>query len=209
MSSTKKSPRMSSLARSDKKFLLEVARRALLQAIERREAAEDFPENEILQRPGGAFVTLRHRGRLRGCIGQFASQDPLIKVVHYCAQAAATEDPRFEPVRAEELAELELEISVLSAAEEILVEEIEIGRDGLIVTRGWQRGVLLPQVAAEYRWTAERFLEETCVKAGLERDAWKDAATRVHAFTAEVFSESEFAAELAATLKNPPYSTSR
>ena len=199
---------MSLLARSEKKFLLEVARRALLYAVECREAAEDFPENEILHRPGGAFVTLRHRGRLRGCIGQFASQDPLIEVVRYCARAAALEDPRFEPVRAEELAELELEISVLSAAQGILFEEIEIGRHGLIVTRGWQRGVLLPQVAAEYRWTVERFLEETCAKAGLERDAWRDPATRVHAFTAEVFRESEFAAE-AAVLRNPPYSTSR
>jgi uncharacterized protein len=199
---------MSSLPRSEKKILLEVARRALLDAVERRDLPEDFPESEVLQRPGGAFVTLRHRGRLRGCIGQFASQDPLIEVVRYCAKAAAQEDPRFEPVRAEELAEMELEISVLSPAQEILIEEIEIGRHGLIVARGWQRGVLLPQVAAEFHWTTERFLEETCTKAGLEREAWRDPATRVHAFTAEVFRESEFAAEPAA-LQNPPYSTSR
>lgn len=198
---------MSLLASSEKKFLLEVARRTLLYAVERREAVENLPENEILQRPGGAFVTLRCRGRLRGCIGQFASRDPLIEVVRYCARAAALEDPRFEPVRAEELAGLELEISVLSAAQEILFEEIEIGRHGLIVARGWQRGVLLPQVAAEYRWTVERFLEETCAKAGLERDAWKDPATRVHAFTAEVFCESEFAAE-AGPPEKPRYSTS-
>jgi uncharacterized protein len=199
---------MSSLARSEKKILLEEARRALLYAVERRDVPEDLPGSEILQRTGGAFVTLRHRGRLRGCIGQFASRDPLIEVVRYCAKAAALEDPRFEPVRAEELAELELEISVLSTAQEILIEEIEIGRHGLIVARGWQRGVLLPQVAAEFHWTAELFVEETCAKAGLERDAWRDPATRVHAFTAEVFRESEFAAE-PAVLRNPPYSTSR
>jgi uncharacterized protein len=199
---------MSLLARSEKKILLEVARRALLHAVERLELVEEFPASEILRRPGGAFVTLRRRGRLRGCIGQFASQESVLQVVSYCARAAALEDPRFEPIRPEELAELELEISVLSEAREIAFEEIEIGRHGLIVVRGWQRGVLLPQVAAEYRWTAERFLEETCAKAGLEKDAWKDPATRVHAFTAEVFSESEFAAESAA-FKNPPYSTSR
>jgi AmmeMemoRadiSam system protein A len=199
---------MSLLGRSEKKILLEEARRALLQAVEGRDLAEDFPGSEVLQRPGGAFVTLRHRGRLRGCIGQFASQDPLIEVVRYCAKAAALEDPRFEPVRAEGLAELELEISVLSAAQEILIEEIEIGRHGLIVARGWQRGVLLPQVAAEFHWTAERFVEETCAKAGLERGAWRDPATQVYAFTAEVFRESEFAAE-PEVLRNPPYSTSR
>jgi uncharacterized protein len=199
---------MSSLARSEKKILLEVARRALIFAVERREMPENLPPSEILRRPGGAFVTLRHRGRLRGCIGQFASQDPLIEVVTYCAKAAALEDPRFEPVRAEELAELELEISVLSAAQEILFEKIEIGRHGLIVARGWQRGVLLPQVAAEFGWTAERFLEETCTKAGLERDAWKDPATRVHGFTAEIFSESEFSVEVQSPGK-PRYSSSR
>jgi AmmeMemoRadiSam system protein A len=199
---------MSLLARSEKKILLEIARRALLHAVERREVVEEFSTSEILSRPRGAFVTLRRRGRLRGCIGQFASQKSVLQVVSYCARAAALEDPRFEPIRPEELPELELEISVLSEAQEIAFEEIEIGRHGLIVVRGWQRGVLLPQVAAEYRWTAERFLEETCAKAGLERDAWKDPATRVHAFTAEVFSESEFAAEPAA-FKNPPYSTSR
>lgn len=199
---------MPSLARSEKKILLEVARRALIFAVERREIAEDSPASEILRRPGGAFVTLRRRGRLRGCIGQFASREPVFQVVSYCARAAALEDPRFEPVRPNELAELELEISVLSEAQEIAFEEIEIGRHGLIVARGWQRGVLLPQVAAEFRWTAERFLEETCAKAGMERDGWKDPATRVHAFTAEVFCESEFAAE-PTTLKNPPYSTSR
>lgn len=199
---------MSLLAKSEKKILLEVARRSLLDAVHRREPAAVLPETENLRWPAGAFVTLRRRGRLRGCIGQFASQDSLVEVVRHCAKAAATEDPRFEPVQLEELSELELEISVLSAAEEISFDQIEIGRHGLIVSRGWQRGVLLPQVAAEHRWTAERFLEETCTKAGLETDAWKDPGARVEAFTAEVFSESEFAAE-AAALKGPPYSTSR
>jgi AmmeMemoRadiSam system protein A len=143
-----------------------------------------------------------------GCIGQFAREQPVVEVVSYCARAAALEDPRFEPVRPDELAELELEISVLSSPREITFEEIEIGKHGLIVARGWQRGVLLPQVAAEYGWSRERFLEETCVKAGLDRNAWKEPPTRVEAFTAEVFRESEFAAELSAP-KSPPYSISR
>ncbi len=173
-------------------MLLEVARRALKLAVEGHEAQEDLPEWEALKEPGGAFVTLRRRGRLRGCIGQLPSREALVRVVAYCAKAAALEDPRFEPVRAEEVAAMEVEVSVISALEEIAPDRIETGKHGLVVGKGWQRGVLLPQVATEHGWTAERFLEEACVKAGLEPDAWRDAATRIQAFTAEVFSESDF-----------------
>ncbi len=150
----------------------------------------ELPRDEFLVRPGGAFVTLRIRRRLRGCMGQLASGVPLVRVVAYCAKAAALEDPRFEPVRSEEVPEIDIELSVLSDLEDIAPGRIEPGRHGLIVSRGQQRGVLLPQVASEFRWAAERFLEETCMKGGLEPAAWKDSATRVQAFTAEVFSES-------------------
>ena len=98
-------------------------------------------------------------------------------------------------MRPQELANVEIEISVLSLPEPVQAETIEIGRHGLIVARGEQRGVLLPQVATRYQWTRERFLEETCAKAGLEPDAWKDPATQLSAFTAEVFSDADFSAE--------------
>jgi AmmeMemoRadiSam system protein A len=143
-----------------------------------------------LRQPGGAFVTLHRRGRLRGCVGQLPSKEPLLEVVAHCAKAAALEDPRFKPVRADEIAEIEIELSILSRLEDVTPGRIETGKHGLVVSRGWQRGVLLPQVATEFKWQAARFLEETCVKAGLEREAWKDPQTRIQAFTAEVFSES-------------------
>ncbi|MGH9746081.1 MAG: AmmeMemoRadiSam system protein A [Candidatus Acidiferrales bacterium] len=182
---------MSPLAEPAKQTLLDVARRAVRLAVERRELLEDLPTDEALQRPAGAFVTLHRFGRLRGCVGQLASSEPLISVVAYCAMAAALEDPRFTPMSAAELDGIEIEISVLSPLAEISPDQIEPGKHGLMVSNRGNRGVLLPQVAQEYRWTAERFLEETCVKAGLEHDAWKQPGTRIQAFTAEIVSETE------------------
>ncbi|HWW50490.1 MAG TPA: AmmeMemoRadiSam system protein A [Verrucomicrobiae bacterium] len=181
---------MSSLPDREKQLLLGVARRVVTLAAERCESLEDLPQDENLIRPAGAFVTLRRRGRLRGCIGQLASTLPLISVVAQSARAAALEDPRFSPVRPSELAEIEIELSVLSPMEDIEPRWIEAGKHGLMVSKDSRRGVLLPQVAREFRWTAERLLEETCVKAGLGRDAWKDPSTRIQAFAAEAFSES-------------------
>jgi AmmeMemoRadiSam system protein A len=181
---------MSPLADREKQLLLELARRALTAGVEKRESIPDVPADEVLRQPGGAFVTLHRRGRLRGCVGQLPSKQPLVEVVAHCAKAAALEDPRFKPVRADEVAEIEIELSILSGLEDVTLGRIEAGKHGLVVSRGRQRGVLLPQVATEFRWQAARFLEETCVKAGLEREAWKDPQTRIQAFTAEVFSES-------------------
>jgi AmmeMemoRadiSam system protein A len=187
---------MYSLGNREKQLLLDVARRAVTRAAEFHEALANLPSDEILHRPGGAFITLRRRGgRLRGCIGQLPSTGPLVAVVAHCAKAAALEDPRFSPLSPQELSKIEIEISVLSPLESIAADQIEPGKHGLVVTRGSSRGVLLPQVAAERHWSAERFLEETCEKAGMEREAWKDAATHIEAFTAEVFSESDFRSE--------------
>lgn len=178
------------LADREKQLLLELARRALTAGVEKRESIPDLPADEALRQPGGAFVTLHRRGRLRGCVGQLPSKEPLVEVVAHCAKAAALEDPRFKPVRADEIAEIEIELSILSGLEDVTLGRIEAGKHGLVVSRGWQRGVLLPQVATEFKWQAARFLEETCVKAGLEREAWKNPQTRIQAFTAEVFRES-------------------
>lgn len=139
-------------------------------------------------------MTLHRRGRLRGCVGQLPGHEPLCAVVAHCAGAAALDDPRFRAVTHEELSEIEIELSILSPLENITAEQIEVGKHGLVVSREGQRGVLLPQVAQEFKWGGKRFLEETCAKAGVPRDSWKDPQTRIQAFTAEVFSESEFAA---------------
>ena len=138
-------------------------------------------------------MTLRRGKHLRGCIGHLDSgPSSLVMAVAWAATSAALEDPRFEPVRPEEVAELTIEISVLTPFEEIAPDKIVPGTHGLVIQQGNRRGLLLPQVATEHRLSRERFLEETCAKAGLPRDAWRDAATRVFAFTAEVFSEEEY-----------------
>src|SRR5580700_5374030 len=185
---------MSPLADREKQLLLELARSALTASVEKRESVPDFPDDEVLRQPGGAFVTPHRRGRLRGCVGQLPSKDPLVSVVAHCAKSAALEDPRFEAVRIDELPGIEIELSVLSQPAHATQQEIEPGKHGLIVSCGWKRGVLLPQVAAQFHWNAERFLEETCVKAGLSKNAWKDARTQIQTFTAEVFSEADFPA---------------
>jgi AmmeMemoRadiSam system protein A len=186
---------MSSLGNREKQLLLDLARRSLIVAVERRDSLDSLPQDPQIGESFGAFVTLRKRGRLRGCIGQIGSGQSLIEVVAHCAKSAALQDPRFEPVRADELREIEIELSVLSPLEEIAPDRIEVGKHGLMVSSGPTRGVLLPQVAIECHWQAGRFLEETCVKAGLEREAWREAETKIHGFTAEVFSESGFRPE--------------
>jgi uncharacterized protein len=179
----------------DKKLLLKIAREALHAGVEGRESLQNLPTDAPPEQSTGAFVTLRKRGRLRGCIGQVGTGQSLVQVIAHCAKAAALEDPRFNPVRPEELPEIEIEISALSRLEEIAPEQIEAGTHGLMVSRGSQRGLLLPQVATEMRWTARRFLEETCVKAGFDPDAWREPETTIQGFTAEVFGESEIHSE--------------
>ena len=123
-----------------KLMLLDVARRALNLAVIHKTFLDEFPSDQTLPPSGGAFVTLHRRGRLRGCIGRFATAFPLAQVVAHCAAAAACDDPRFHAVQAPELREIEIEISVLSEPMEIRPDSIEIGRHGLIVTSGRQRG---------------------------------------------------------------------
>ncbi len=182
--------RMSRLSSEDRLALIVIARRAISSAVLER-CLPDLPACPLaLTRSGGAFVTLHRSGRLRGCVGQVEHPGPLAEVVARAAMNAALNDPRFGPVTAEEVPLLEIEISVLSPLEPIRVEEIVAGQHGLMVVRGRNRGLLLPQVASERKWNGERFLQETCEKAGLPGDAWRDPATQVYGFTAEVFSEA-------------------
>lgn len=175
--------------------MLALARSAIEAAVLRRPLPEVRLASPLLAAPSGAFVSLHQERHLRGCIGQIDAREPLALTVARCAVAAAMEDPRFSPVTEHELAGLELEISVLSPLVPIRPGDVEVGKHGLLVSRGWQRGLLLPQVATQFHWTRERFLEETCHKAGLDPDAWKDPGTHLEAFTAEVFSEAEIRAE--------------
>ena len=187
---------MSPLDSNERRALLTLARFAVEKAAERGslEGIGVEPMPGRLGEPGGAFVTLRRGKNLRGCIGHLESGPTSLALgVLWAARSAALEDPRFERVRPEEVAELTIEISVLTPFEEIAPEKVVPGTHGLVIQQGNRRGLLLPQVATEHGLSRERFLEETCVKAGLPRDAWRDAATRVFAFTAEVFSEEEYA----------------
>jgi len=149
----------------------------------------------ILAERRGAFVSLHLRRKLRGCVGQVESYKSLAETVAGCAISAAREDDRFNPVQSDEVAQLIIEISVLSPPKPITPNEIQIGTHGLIVECGPFRGLLLPQVATERNWTVEKFLSETCLKAGLPKDAWKSAETKILGFTADVFSEHESSAE--------------
>lgn len=141
-----------------------------------------------LKEPSGAFVTIYKDGELRGCIGQVVARKPLIEAVAEMAEAAALQDPRFTPVRSDELKDLKIEISVLTPLEKVdSPDQIEVGKHGIIIKRGNAMGLLLPQVATEYGWDRTSFIENTCLKAGLPRDTWKDKETEIFIFSADVF----------------------
>ncbi|HHL40371.1 MAG TPA: AmmeMemoRadiSam system protein A [Deltaproteobacteria bacterium] len=178
------------LSEKGKAGLLRIARSAIETYL--REGRVEVPaaaDDELCAR-GGAFVTLHRGGRLRGCIGLMVSQKPLFETVAEMAVSAAFRDPRFPPVTADELDELDIEISVLTPLRRISgPDEIEVGRHGLYIVKGPHTGVLLPQVAVEHGFDRERFLRETAVKAGLDPEEWKEA--EIHTFEAEVFGEKD------------------
>jgi hypothetical protein len=180
---------MLQLTDAEKDRLLELAKTALEEAVRWGRLSEVAEPLESLRTPGGAFVTLTKGGRLRGCIGHIEARKPLYATVCECARAAALDDPRFPPVTPAELSLLRLEISILSPLLDIDPQQVEVGRHGLLISRGAQRGLLLPQVAVEWNWDREQFLAETCVKAGLPGNAWQHGA-RIQAFTAQVLKES-------------------
>ena len=180
---------MAGLTQAAKHELLRLARSSIEEALRGHPPGRSKPANPSLLQAHGAFVTLRVGGELRGCIGTLLAPGPLYQTVAKMARAAAFEDPRFPPLSKEECGEVELEISVLTPLKKLDdPERIEVGRHGLCITRGRSGGVLLPQVATEQGWDRIRFLEETCRKAGLPRDAWKSGAD-ISIFEAEVFGE--------------------
>jgi len=175
----------------EKTRLLTLARAAITAKSRSEPAPPLEPLTPKLKEPRGAFVTLHENGQLRGCIGHIVGRNPLAETVAQMALAAAFEDPRFPPIEPREVANLVIEISVLTPLERITkIEEIEVGRHGLFLQNGRRAGLLLPQVAVEQHWDRRTFIEETCRKAGLEADAWQDPSTEIHRFEAEIFSET-------------------
>lgn len=180
------------LSREDKVYLLTLARSVIDAKCRGKSYRAPATSSPIMKEPRGAFVTLKKKGQLRGCIGYIQAMKPLAETVAEMASAAAFDDWRFSPVTAEEVPALRLEISVLSPIFEITdPSTIVVGRYGLIVTRGSNRGLLLPQVATEWGWDRETFLDQTCVKAGLPEGCWREKGTTIEGFTADVFSEEE------------------
>jgi len=178
------------LSATDKQTLLMAAREGIRAHLKNQTPDPPAEVSLVLRESRGVFVTLHRQGRLRGCIGYLEPVKPLLAAVQEMAAAAAFHDPRFPPVREEELADIDLEISVLSPMRRIFkIEEIEVGKHGLYLERAYARGLLLPQVATECKWDRTTFLEQTCCKAGLPPNAWNDPNTRIFVFTAEIFSE--------------------
>ena len=176
------------LSEADRRALLQLARKAVVEAVTHGGLPEQIPHDGVFAERRGAFVTLHVQRRLRGCIGVIEADQPLGDSIVRCAASSALQDPRFPPMRAEDLAELQIEISLLSAPAPISLEEVEVGRHGLLVSRGEQRGLLLPQVAVQHHLNREQFFEETCRKAQLPREVWRDPGTQLFGFTCEVFS---------------------
>jgi AmmeMemoRadiSam system protein B/AmmeMemoRadiSam system protein A len=180
------------LSKAERKKLLSIARSSIEAALKQDSPPALDVTEEALKANMGAFVTLRNRGRLRGCIGRLVADKPLYKVVAQMAVAAATQDHRFSPVSLSELREIDIEISVLSPTKRMSsIDELTLGKHGILINAGPRSGCYLPQVADETGWSKEEFLRHCCTdKAGIEPDAWKKDA-EVLLFTAEVFAEKE------------------
>jgi AmmeMemoRadiSam system protein A len=179
------------LTRETRQQLLQIAHDALEARVRRRPAPGRDPTAAALCLCQPAFVTIFCKGELRGCLGRLTPEMTLPDLVSHLAREVADSDPRFDPVRLEELNDISLEISVLTPEREIrTVSEIEIGRHGLIVEKGSRRGLLLPQVATEHGWDRDKFVAQACLKAGLAIDAWRHGA-RIFVFEAQVFGEAD------------------
>ncbi len=181
------------LTKEERSVLLKLARDTIHAKLYGENLPSIDPSSPILSEPRGAFVTLHKYGRLRGCIGYVEAIKPLYKTVQEMAIAAGFQDPRFPGLTESEFNDIDIEISVMSPLERIADEKkIEVGKHGIIIKRGFNSGLLLPQVATEQGWERDTFLEHTCYKAGLPGDCWKKPDIEITVFTAEVFSEKKY-----------------
>jgi len=194
---------ISLLSLDEGRILVRTAREAIKTYVEEGTVIRPPRVSGRLREPRGVFVTLTSGGELRGCIGHPLPTLPLIEATIDAAISSATRDPRFPPVSPDELNEIEIEVSVLTRPEPIEVshpseypKRIVVGRDGLIVERGFHAGLLLPQVPVEWGWDAEEFLSQACMKAGLPPDAWLEKGTKISRFSAQIFSEREPGGEI-------------
>ncbi|MDD5284726.1 MAG: AmmeMemoRadiSam system protein A [Desulfuromonadaceae bacterium] len=177
------------LTKKEQNELLKIARDTIVSYVTSGKVPVLETASKGLNLETGCFVTIKQKGQLRGCIGNFVSDKPLYKLVQEMAVSAATRDPRFYPMKAHDLADFELDISVLSPLEKASsVEEIQVGIHGIYIVKGSYRGVLLPQVATDYGWDRDEFLRHTCIKAGLPENAWQGDC-EIFIFSALVFGE--------------------
>ena len=175
------------MSAKEKQLLLEIAREAIVSYVQNGAIPEREVNNSNLLVKQGCFVSIKINGMLRGCIGNFISDKPLYRLVQEMAVSAATRDPRFYPMKKDDLKDFDVEISVLSPLHKISsIEEIEVGVHGLYLEKNFSRGVLLPQVAVEYGWDRDTFLSHTSIKAGLGKDDWQEG-TDIYTFSALVF----------------------
>lgn len=183
----------------EKKALLHIARKSIECAVAQEPTPQFNYDFAVFREKRGAFVTLHRQGQLRGCIGYVFAYHPLIETIQETAQAAALRDPRFPPVTTKEIPELDIEISVLSPLREIHdIKDIKVGTHGIYIKRDFNSGLLLPQVATQYNWQHQEFVEQTCLKAGLSQNAWQNEDTQIYIFSAQVFGEDDFS-----DIKNP------
>lgn len=179
------------LSREMKVALLKLARKTIEEKLFGKSDILTDTNFEELKKVCGVFVTLHRKGELRGCIGNIIGQYPLSEGIARMALASAFEDPRFVPLSEREYPEIDIEITVLSPLVNASAESVEVGKHGVFISRGYNKGVLLPQVATEHAMDRETFLSQTCLKAGLHKDCWKDKNTKIETFTGDVFSEKE------------------
>lgn len=185
------------LTQKEKEFLLDFARRTIARKLKIEDSTETTESDAVTIGPHisekrGCFVTIHKKGQLRGCIGMFEANGPLWRMIEEMAIQAAFHDPRFSPLKSGEVKDIDIEISVLSPLRKIKnMDEIKVGEHGIYITKGFNRGVLLPQVATEYGWDRETFLDHTCAKAGLSAGCWKKTDAIIEIFSAEVFGEKK------------------
>lgn len=177
------------LTKREQAQLLKIARDTVVEYVTGGNVPAIETASAGLNLQSGCFVTIKQKGQLRGCIGNFISDQPLYKLVQEMAVSAATRDPRFYPMKSHDLDNFEIDISVLSPLERISsIDQIQVGTHGIYIVKGSYRGVLLPQVATEYGWNRDQFLRHTCIKAGLPEDAWSGDCD-IYIFSAQVFGE--------------------